>query len=87
MGQLEIQITIDDPKAYTRPVDDDSIGQELLGPNALARTGWSRNSMTIGDVVVEGSPARDGTRLGSARFITLSATGRRILDVSGGGNR
>ena len=39
---------------------------ELLSPNALARNGWSRNSMAIGDkVVVEGSPARDGTRLGT----------------------
>jgi hypothetical protein len=44
--------------------------------------------MTVGDkVIVEGSPARDGTRLSSARFVTLSATGRRIFDVSGGGNR
>ena len=61
---------------------------ELLSPNALARNGWSRNSMAIGDkVVVEGSPARDGTRLGSARVVTLSATGRRVFDVSGGGNR
>jgi hypothetical protein len=61
---------------------------ELLSPNALVRTGWSRNSMTIGDkVVVEGSPARDGSRLGSARSVTLSATGRRVFDVSGRGNR
>lgn len=61
---------------------------ELLSPNALARNGWSRNSMTVGDkVVVEGSPARDGSRLGSARSVTLSATGRRLFDVSRGGNR
>jgi uncharacterized protein DUF6152 len=61
---------------------------ELLSPNALARNGWSRSSMTVGDkVVVEGSPARDGTRLASARFVTLSATGRRVFDVSGGGSR
>lgn len=61
---------------------------ELVSPNVLARNGWNRNSMAIGDkVAVEGSPARDGTRLGSARFVTLSATGRRVFDVSGGGNR
>jgi len=36
---------------------------ELLSPNALARRGWSRNSMTVGDkIVVEGSAARDGRR-------------------------
>lgn len=61
---------------------------ELLSPNALVRNGWNRDSLTIGDkVVVEGSPARDGTRLSSARFVTLSATGRRVFDLSGGGNR
>ena len=59
---------------------------ELLSPNALVRRGWSRNSMTLGDkVVVEGSAARDGTRLCSARFVTLSATARRLFDMSGGG--
>lgn len=61
---------------------------ELVSPNALLRTGWSRNSIAIGDkVVVEGSPARDGSRLGSARSVALSTTGRRVFDVSGRGNR
>ena len=61
---------------------------ELLSPNALARNGWSRNSLTIGDsVIVEGSPARDGSRLASARSVTLRATGRRLFDVSAGANR
>lgn len=59
---------------------------ELLSPNVLVRNGWNRNAMTIGDkVVVEGSPARDGSRLGSARSVALSATGRRLFDMSGGG--
>lgn len=46
---------------------------ELGSPNGLARRGWKRNSLNIGDVVsVMGSRARDGSYKGNARSVKLS---------------
>src|SRR6266478_9991150 len=40
---------------------------ELGSPNGLARRGWTRNSMKIGDqVVIDGFSAKDGSNLANA---------------------
>jgi len=52
---------------------------EMGSPNGLARRGWTRNTLSIGDVVtVTGSRARDGSLKGNARTVVLS-TGRRLF--------
>jgi hypothetical protein len=52
---------------------------ELGSPNALMRMGWTRNSLKPADVVtVEGSAAKDGSKLANARKITL-ADGRKVF--------
>ena len=52
---------------------------ELGSPNALMRLGWTRNSLKPGDVVaVEGSLAKDGSKLANARKVTL-ADGRKVF--------
>jgi hypothetical protein len=52
---------------------------ETAGPNTLARQGWSRSSLKIGDrVTVVGYKARDGSYVASAREITL-ANGRKVF--------
>ena len=57
-------------------------GMEMGSPNGLLRTGWTRNSMKIGDeVTVEGSAAKDGSNIGNARSVTLSG-GQRLFAAS-----
>jgi len=52
---------------------------ELASPNVLRRNGWLRNSLGVGDAVtVEGSLARDGSKMANARTVTL-ATGEQIF--------
>jgi hypothetical protein len=52
---------------------------EGAGPNTLARMGWLRDTLKVGDrVTVVAFPARDGANVASAREITL-ASGRRVL--------
>jgi hypothetical protein len=52
---------------------------ELGSPNALMRLGWTRNSLKPGDqVMVEGSLAKDGSKLANARKVTL-ADGRKVF--------
>jgi hypothetical protein len=52
---------------------------ETAGPNTLARQGWSRSSLKIGDrVTVLGYKARDGSNVASAREITM-ANGRKVF--------
>ncbi len=53
---------------------------EMGSPISMGRLGWTRNSASIGDVLeVEGSLARDGSRLVNARSVVLAATGRRMF--------
>lgn len=53
---------------------------ELGSPNGLARRGWKRDSLNIGDIVsVTGSRARDGSLKGNARSVILS-TGERLFN-------
>jgi hypothetical protein len=52
---------------------------EGAGPNTLARLGWLRDSLKVGDrVTVIAYPARDGAAVASAREIRL-ANGRKVL--------
>jgi hypothetical protein len=56
-------------------------GMELGSPNALARRGWKRDSLKIGDVVnVEGSRARDGSLKGNANSVKL-ADGKQLFST------
>ena len=55
---------------------------ELGSPNGLMRAGWSRKSMAIGDTVtVQGSLAKDGSKLANARSVVL-AGGKRLFAQS-----
>src|SRR5580658_2739086 len=48
-------------------------GLEMGPPNMLERSGWSRNTMHIGDeVVVEGTLAKDGSKQANARSVTMA---------------
>ena len=59
---------------------------EMGGPNALLRLGWKRDSLKPDDLItVEGSLARDGSRLANATSIVMVATGQRMLAGSSGG--
>ena|SRR5690349_5873442 len=52
---------------------------ETAGPNLLARLGWKRDSLKVGDrVTVVGYPAWDGARIASARSVIL-ADGRTVF--------
>ena len=55
-------------------------GFEMSSPNALLRSGWTRNSLKIGDVVtVEGVRARNGSNLAIAKTVTLTSNGRKLF--------
>jgi len=52
---------------------------ELASPNVLVRNGWTRHSLKIGDeVTVQGSLAKDGSKMANARIVTLP-DGRRVF--------
>ena len=52
---------------------------ESAGPNTLARMGWLRDTLKVGDrVTVVAFPARDGVSVASAREVALPS-GRRVL--------
>jgi hypothetical protein len=58
---------------------------ELASPNVLKRNGWSSQSLQVGDhITVEGSLARDGTKMANARVVTL-ANGQRVFARPGSG--
>ncbi len=62
---------------------------ELGSPNGLMRSGWTRNSLKPGDTVtVEGSLAKDGSKLANAKSVKL-ADGRKVFagtaNETGGG--
>jgi len=58
---------------------------ELGSPNGLKARGWTAKTLKIGDVVtVEGSRAKDGSRLANASFIQLPS-GVRMPTGSGAG--
>ena len=46
---------------------------ELASPNILNRNGWSRNFVALGEeVTVDGSLARDGSKMANALTVTLA---------------
>jgi hypothetical protein len=56
---------------------------ELGSPNSLMRLGWTRNSMKVDDVVtIQGSLAKDGSKLVNARNVSLASTGQKLLTGS-----
>jgi hypothetical protein len=78
-----IFIYIDVPDETTGEVVNWAL--ELGGPNALLRLGWKRDSLKTDDLVtVEGSLARDGSKLANARTILMVATGKLMLSGSSG---
>jgi hypothetical protein len=53
---------------------------ELNSPNSLMRLGWTRDSMKLDDVVtVQGSLAKDGSKLLNARSVVLAKNGQRLF--------
>ena len=73
-------------------VKDDKTGEvanwaaELNSPNSLMRLGWTRDSMKADDVVtVQGSLAKDGSKLLNARSIVLTNSGKRLFAGSSEG--
>jgi hypothetical protein len=47
---------------------------EMGSPNLLLSQGWTLNSLRVGDVVaVEGYPAKNGSKIASARKVTVAA--------------
>jgi hypothetical protein len=55
---------------------------ELASPIDLQESGWNRDSVQPGDTVrVEGYPARNGSRQVWSNTMTLSRTGRQVLNV------
>ena len=59
---------------------------ELASPNVLVRNGWSRKSLKPGDeVTVQGSLAKDGSKMANARAVVLT-DGRKVFAGSSGGD-
>jgi len=59
---------------------------ELASPNVLRRNGWSRTSLQVGDqVTIEGSQAKDGSKMANARTVTL-ANGKKVFANAFGGD-
>ena len=59
---------------------------EMGPPNGLQRSGWTRNTMKIGDeVTVDGTLAKDGSKQLNARTVTMTATGKRLGTASSEG--
>ena len=57
---------------------------ELASPNVLTRNGWTRKTLNIGDeITVQGSLAKDGSKMANARVVT-SAAGKRLFAGSAG---
>lgn len=60
---------------------------EMGPPNGLQRSGWTRNTMKIGDeVVVNGTLAKDGGKQANARSVTMANTGKKLGAASSEGN-
>ncbi len=54
-------------------------GLQMGSPNGLVRRGWTRHSVSVGDLVsAEGSRAKDGSHVANIRSVVLPS-GRRLL--------
>ena len=57
---------------------------ELASPNVLTRQGWTRHALKVGDqVTVQGSLAKDGSKMANAREVVL-ADGKKVFAGSSG---
>ena len=54
-------------------------GLQMGSPNGLVRRGWTRHSVSVGDLVTaEGSRAKNGSHVANIRSVVLPS-GRRLL--------
>jgi hypothetical protein len=54
-------------------------GFEMGPPNGLERSGWTKNTIKIGDeVTVDGTLAKDGSKQANVRNVTLTSTGQKL---------
>jgi hypothetical protein len=61
-------------------------GFEMGGPNSLRTSGWTKETMKIGDeVIVDGSLARNGSRNVNAKSVTMASNGKKLLAASSQG--
>jgi len=75
------------PHAYFYvDVEDEETGEvstwacELGSPVSMARQGWTRESLVLGDIlIVEGALARDGSPSMSASKVAIESTGKRLF--------
>jgi hypothetical protein len=52
---------------------------EMGPPGLLQKSGWTRNTMKIGDVVtVSGTLAKDGAKQANARSVVMTNTGKKL---------
>lgn len=59
---------------------------EMGAPSGLRRQGWNRNSLSVGDeIIVEGSLAKDGSKLVNARSVVMASTGKKLGTASSEG--
>src|SRR5262245_59235449 len=64
----------------------ENAGFEKGGPNRLRASGWTKETMKIGDeVIVEGSLAKNGSRNVNAKNVTMASTGKKLLAASSQG--
>jgi hypothetical protein len=62
-------------------------GFEMGGPNSLRNSGWTRETMKIGDeVIVDGSLAKNGSKNVNAKSVTMASTGKKLGAASSQGN-
>ena len=66
-------------------VKDDKTGKvanwafEMGAPAVIQRSGWTRNTMKIGDLVtVNGTRAKNGANHGNARNVVMTSTGKKL---------
>jgi hypothetical protein len=58
-------------------------GCEMGPPNGLQRSGWTKNTMKVGDeVVVDGTLAKDGSKQANTRSVTMANTGVKLGGAS-----
>ena len=53
----------------------------------LQKQGWTRNTLHVGDeVIVNGSLAKDGSKLANANSVIMASTGKKLGAASSGGD-
>ena len=61
-------------------------GFEMGGPNSLRNSGWTKETMKIGDeVIVEGFLAKNGSRSVNAKNVVMASTGKKLGAASSAG--